>query len=280
MNLKVEPRYLIDIARKCYGLKDQVKDLLWELKDARLMAEYSKWIMRKRWREAEEFIIQNGTAAVYYANLVLKRTWPEAEQEIIKSAPIYDLTNYAVNLKKNRWREAEYRLVEESRSIIEYGYLAVQNSFLEPFKEVVLATQCPEKIFSFCRNFIHKRCDRSERIILQSPICSAHYAEDIIKGRWPEAEEIIQTDPNASIDYASNVIKKRWLPGEKAILTCVASISYYSKFVMKERWYEGEVELYKHDDQDYWKDYMKNFVGGLQGKKYFLETNPLLKDKP
>jgi len=254
MNLKVKPRHLINIARNCWDLKDQVKDLLWELKDARLMAEYSKWIMKKRWREAEEFIVQSGSAAIYYANLVLKRPWPDAEQEMIKEAAGFDLLNYAVNIKKNRWPEAEHRFADNFYSVIRYGNLALQKSFLEPFKEVVFAAQSPSSTFYLCKNFIHKRCDRSERIILKCPKHCVYYAKEIIKGRWPEAEEVIQTDPSASVDYACDV--------------------------MKARWHEGEVKLYRHDNQDYWETYIKHFGGGLHGEKYFLETNPLLKDKP
>jgi hypothetical protein len=67
---------------------------------------YALNILKRRWPEAEPYIMKDPEAAVPYANiLITQRKWPEAEPYIIKNPEWASL--YAIYVLNHRWKEAE-----------------------------------------------------------------------------------------------------------------------------------------------------------------------------
>ncbi len=62
-------------------------------------------LLKRRWPEAEPYIMKDPMYATHYAINVLKRRWPEAEPYIMKD-PYYAYM-YAKFVLKRRWPDAE-----------------------------------------------------------------------------------------------------------------------------------------------------------------------------
>ncbi len=67
---------------------------------------YAKLIMKRRWPEAEPYILKNATYSYYYAKEVMVKRWPEAESYIIKYP--YRAVWYARDVIVGRWLESEH----------------------------------------------------------------------------------------------------------------------------------------------------------------------------
>lgn len=89
--------------------KNNVEELmkrehLW-VKDAKCGYEYARFVLLRRWSEAEPVIMKGGDCAYRYAVGVINGRWPEAEPVIMKD-PKWAY-NYAKDVIKRRWPEAE-----------------------------------------------------------------------------------------------------------------------------------------------------------------------------
>ena len=80
-----------------YGLlgpkdKEKLKPLLPLIKkSAQSAGLYAKYILQKRWPEAEPTIMKNPLYAYHYAVWVLQSPWPEAEPYIMKDPELWEL---------------------------------------------------------------------------------------------------------------------------------------------------------------------------------------------
>ena len=79
---------------------------------------YAMVILKKRWPEAEPYIMKNPKWAYRYARYILKKRWPKAEQYIMKD-PVQAYL-YAKNILKKRWPKAEPYIQEDPHWWEEY----------------------------------------------------------------------------------------------------------------------------------------------------------------
>ena len=79
---------------------------------------YAKRIIKKRWPEAEKYIMGNSHYAYLYAKHIIKGRWPEAEKYIMKS-PKWAYW-YAKDIIKGRWPEAELYLILDDERMHNY----------------------------------------------------------------------------------------------------------------------------------------------------------------
>ena len=129
-------------------------------------------------QELKNIILSTPDSAIQYAVDVIKGRWPEAESSIMNNP--YAAMSYAAYVIKGRWPEAE-------------------------------------------------------SIIMKDPLAAMEYARDVIKGRWPEAESRIMENPLAAMEYARDVIKRRWPEAESIIMKDSYAAAMYSVHVLKQQ---------------------------------------------
>ena len=73
--------------------------------DPKAAYSYCRDVLRRRWPEAEPYILKNVWHSVFYARDIIKGRWPAAEPEIMKHAE--DAYTYATQVLGRRWKQAE-----------------------------------------------------------------------------------------------------------------------------------------------------------------------------
>jgi hypothetical protein len=66
---------------------------------------HTKHVIKRRWFEAEPYIVKNAEWACDYAKYIIKNRWPEAEPNIARKAEWSFF--YARDVIKGRWLKAE-----------------------------------------------------------------------------------------------------------------------------------------------------------------------------
>lgn len=74
---------------------------------------------KRRWLEAESYIVKEPYWAYWYAESVIKGRWPEAEPFIMRD-PIY-AELYAANVIKGPWPEAEPYMMKDPKAAYMYA---------------------------------------------------------------------------------------------------------------------------------------------------------------
>ena len=174
--------------------------------------EYSCTVLKRRWPEAEPYIMKDPYVSVSYARDIIKGRWPEAEPYIKYDCSASLL--YARDVIKGRWPEAEPLLVKATYYAYGYAHDVIEGRW--PEAEPLLSKDL-EKGFSYALNVIKGRWPEAEPYIMKDPCTAYDYALHIIKGRWPEAEPFIMKDPTLAVFYTRDIIKGRWPEAEPFI---------------------------------------------------------------
>lgn len=109
--------YSIEYAKNCNFRWPELErsilasEKLWD------MYEYAKEVIKGRWIEAEEYLLNDKwkgfSEALYYVRDVLRQRWPEFEQKIIQNQNGWIASQYAVLIMKTRWQEMEPFILED-----------------------------------------------------------------------------------------------------------------------------------------------------------------------
>ena len=186
-------------------------------KDVGLMVRYAKEVIGGRWPEAEPFIAKDAYWSLEYARFLNDR-FPAGEKTILKRKSVGLMVNYAEEVIKGRWPEAEPFIAKSEDWSLEYA------------------------------RFLKDRFPAGEEAILKSnnPFYIIGYAKDVIGDRWPEAEPYIAKSAEWSLEYARN-LGSRFPAGEKTILKRknVGLMVNYAKEVIKDRWLKAEPYIAK-----------------------------------
>jgi peptide subunit release factor 1 (eRF1) len=163
-------------------------------------------------------LIESATEALSVAKrLRKKRRIDELEQWIIQS-PSHSV-NYARNFLSKRWLEAE---------------------------DNIFTNGTPKTIFLYIASLVKERCEKAEKIILNSSEFSYKYAKEILRRRWAEAEKSIISIEKRDIAEASNffmynsfryardVIQDRWEDLEEIIVNRPEALKYYAESVIND----------------------------------------------
>ena len=110
------------------------------------------------------------------------------KEHILRTGEPMDLTNYAIEVLKKRWPEAEERISKDHKASVYYALGVIKGRWLP-----------------------------GEKAILTDVRSSYLYARNIFGDRWVEAEPIIMTDIKAVLCYSFYVIHRRWLEAEALI---------------------------------------------------------------
>ena len=136
------------------------------------------------------------------------------------------IINYAKNIYKERFKEAEEYIIKNLQDTYEYYTNAIyddtipfdkQKNNWEEGRKKILSN--PVIAYDFIVNFVNQRVPEAEPAILQQLDLTLSYLHNIIgsKKRWIEAEKKYINNSEFVYKY-SNLMEKRWLQGEKTLL--------------------------------------------------------------
>jgi len=182
---------------------------------------------RKRLDKKYEDIIKIFPDTAYqYARNIIKGRWKEAEEFIIKN-PEWAY-KYARSVIKGRWRKAEEYIMKDRCYIYKYALNIIGGRWKEA-ESIIKQNACDA--YQYIRDIVGKRVKEVESVIMEDPQYAYLYAKNIIKGRWKEAEPYILKNLDCAYDYAEYIIKDRWLEIEKYIIEDnYLTYSYCNKF--------------------------------------------------
>lgn len=141
----------------------------WIINSAVRSADYAKFILKERWPEAENIILEKGSAKIVYPYIekLVKQRWAEAENIILKS-PEYSY-KYAIHILKKRWPEAEKIILDADKKLIKNA-----NHFYSYYS------------FKYAKDLVKDRWEELEEIIIDNPSALQYYAQEVLGDALPE----------------------------------------------------------------------------------------------
>jgi len=181
---------------------------------------------RQVWKNAHYSEPTPGMAASNYAFEIRKTRWAEAENIIMTDA--HSVYHYSKNVLNSRWQEAESKILEtrpESKfAWVLFDYLreVVKGRWVEAEEVIKLY---PHYAYNYAEKYIRNRWVEAEPFIKQESRYAFLYAKNFIQGRWPEAEEYIAQNPNLTYEYAKDIIGGK-LPEEMHNRALILAMQY------------------------------------------------------
>lgn len=222
------------------------EEVLVKSQDAEAAISYVQ-ILKDRFEEAEPFIARSKNTINLYISTLQDAKVKFNKEELLKTLEEYFLTylnecvsgkqvwksqhysdptpglaasNYASEIKKTRWIEAEDIIMTDARSVYQYAK-NILNSRWEEAESKILETEPENKhhwvLFDYLKELVRARWPEAEEIIKFHPHYAYNYAERYVRHRWEEAEPFIQQDPRYAFMYAKNFIGGRWPEAEEYI---------------------------------------------------------------
>lgn len=271
----------------------EIEPFLISLKEKDILISYAEFL-KTRFLNAEKSIVEGGHKAIkkyfelikhfglddenftadlekYYLDHLKKISELEDVERTI--CPYMSACDYAIEIKKGRWAEAEEIIINDAEAAFRYAQFVMksrwpeaeplilnskpENSYniwiLNSYLDALVCTRWPEAepfimqhpnfALSYTKKYLHGRWEDAEPFIKQSPVCAYTYALDIIKDRWVEAEEFIAQSANLSYEYAKHIIKGK-LPEEMHNRIIILAMQYpkdpYLKKYLKYKKYKKE----------------------------------------
>ena len=143
---------------------------------------------KRRIKELENYIVKCPKSIVRYCRLIKER-WEEAEQVLLQKGSAHDLYEYCYYVLNNTWKEAEHIIIKDRRSSFAYAKNLLKKRWPEAEKiiieqEIKLIKQetKDDSFFSYDYTFLE-------------------YFEHFFEERWIEAEEIFNSRSEFILSY-------------------------------------------------------------------------------
>jgi hypothetical protein len=192
-------------------------------------------VLSKLFAKKEPDMIKNPNVAINYAREVIKGRWPEAEEYIMQDPRM--ILKYAQDVIKGRWPEAESEIIKDPFWSVKYARDVIKGRWPEAEPTIV---KHPYQSQQYARDVLGGDWPEAKEYIMKDPEEAFRYAKDTIEGRWPEAEPYILKNPSYAVSYAHSVIKGRWPEAEPIIMKHGRDAARYAQLVIKGRWPEAE----------------------------------------
>jgi hypothetical protein len=235
-------------------------------KDIDTGIEYASFVIKGRWYELEDIILNNINYITYliiYAEKVIKGKWDKLEDLILKKDTYLYMKlgiDYAEKIIKDRWDEFEYLILnnEYYMKTVAIDYSVINGRWYELEDRILNNESYYINLgIDYSKKVIKDRWTELEKIILKKndiDYGTNYAAKVIVGGRWTELEHLIinTKDFNIIIDYAIN-IGERWTELEDRILNNKSYLNLgivYTLNVINERWEKYEdllLNLYKKE---------------------------------
>jgi hypothetical protein len=218
-----------------------------------------------------------GKLVVPYCKAVKER-WPEGERALLGSGLIHTIFEYAADVIRGEWPEAEGILLKHPGYAFEYAQVAIRRRWpeaesLADYDGEEVSYHMLGSLISYGERFRRgERWPEAERVLIHNPAYALRFARLVLRQRWPEVE---------NVDFGDNVNSK-----------LVAEIYDYSyNFLRNIGWPNGEKVLRR--DPLYATRYILNVLNRgyspedrgrhwLEGEKamlqYFSENNMFTRD--
>ena len=180
------------------------------LQDSLYAAKYSIYIMKERWKEAEDIILKNKddmqSIYSYYVNFLYKKQKEGEDFSKIENL-IADSPNFAYMFAKNqikgRWEKGEKAILTDP-SIL-YSYISdVVKKRVPEFEEAILKHKNSSicyRYYDYLRRYLRSDWNEGIPIIIKDPKYAMLFSKDL-RSRIPEAEKIIASNSETAYTYA------------------------------------------------------------------------------
>lgn len=228
------------------GRWQELETLLIENSDAentQSMIDYANKVVRGRWDAFEQYLDKiNPSTITSYAKVVVEgKGWPEGDAEMIRRADSNELYEYAKDVKKGEWPEAEPAML--ARPAVGLADYAIEFKGADwPEADAVFSSpDCPDPLAGHTYMAARKsgrHPEYEERLIeIVNTVDSTEKAKRVMNkvmlyvndqnvGKWPPFEQFLfnldRNDPNqrklqylVAYHYAKAAIKGKWPEGEE-----------------------------------------------------------------
>lgn len=194
-------------------------------------------------------------------------------------------SNYAINVMKRRWPEAEPTIMKDPKSAIRYAFLLMGGNRWPELEKLIIHD--PELILDYAKNNLMNRWVEAEPYLLKDPHTASKYASRFNIIKWPnleneiikhkdkaaaflytkfvarrqrvtELEHLFIGDPAYVISYVYEFIKGPWPEGEETLLQKPEYATRYVIDFKDKRWPELE-QILKSGYPDLWNRYKEHF---------------------
>ena len=231
---------------------------------------------------------------VNYVRSTCERLPKEIEEILPRIAGPISLVDYATFLLKDRWPEAEHKILSCTNSALQYFNKFIPGKWPE-LEKAILASEDGE----FCVAYATKTRERwpeAEKYIINDSRMIISYAQDVLSRRWPEAEIVlldrykknsindVVIGERHAINY-SGIIDGRW--PEFEVITesvfrihsieddCLDYLIDYAKekknFINQSRWVWLEQAILEKAQNKFILEYVINVIQGR-----WKEAEPVL----
>lgn len=240
---------------------------------------YTK-IQGKRSSKIEAEVLKHPEAIMHYCDTVIKGRWPEAEEAIMQDPEAIEKYT-SKHFRYERWPEAEPMLLTNTKAALNYAKRSFNGQRWPELEHAILTNTnddtASETAFKYTVESSKQRWPEAEPIILRDPTVSRDYHDQVYNGpisndgRWPEFEEVLldnfATDERNGVYRRSALIylystkslfkDNRWPELEEIIVDQPVAASWYSTIIMERRWPEAEKYILKSPVADQYKEKFK-----------------------
>ena len=146
---------------------------------------YAEEVAKDKWKHGERAILEGKDWVSYYYARAMGRRWEPGEKKILAGKDPRTCLDYAEEVIKGRWPEAEKVLLKDADSCFEYAKEVIKGRWPEAEK-VLLKDKDKSPCLAYAVYVVHGRWEEYERAIIDDPHDCYEYARCIIKGRLPE----------------------------------------------------------------------------------------------
>jgi hypothetical protein len=149
---------------------------------------YAEQVAEGEWKPGERAILKGKDWVSYYYARAMGRRWEPGEKKILAGKDPGTCLDYAEEVIKGRWPEAEKLILKDAHSCLKYAEEVIKGRWPEAEKVILknAILEDDDLCFAYALNVVRGRWEEYERAIIDDPYCCYQYARGIIKGRLPE----------------------------------------------------------------------------------------------
>jgi len=247
------------------------------LTDPLFVVDYCSNVIRGRWHEKEPLILNNISAILNYCHLVIHSRWEEAEKVIIESRNPESIIDYSNSVINGRWKEAEKNFPNSPKHIVRYALEIIKGRWLE--KESTIAKD-PYYAFHYAKEIIHGPFPEAEKAILESDCYFEYFTFATSSLKSLASQLSSRFPPNMTVSNVLDIINNgRNIGFEKKLLSSKRNQEkavWYAKNVLKSRWPDAEEDIKK--SAKWAVVYARDVIGGRweEAEKFIYKNDKYL----
>jgi hypothetical protein len=144
---------------------------------------YAENVAKGEWKPGEKAILKGEDWTAFYYARAMGRRWGPAEKKILAEKDVVTCFDYADQVIKGRWPEAEKFIIKNPDFALRYAIQVIKGRWPEAEKFII---KNPDFALLYANNFFGGKWEEYEKSIINDTERCYLYAKDAIKGRLPE----------------------------------------------------------------------------------------------